>query len=72
MKQLPPEGWGDKVEELPLRCHTLQTRSLKKKNETQLLMQLSKLLGPKQRTLDKGEQVQRIPQSIIGIQDMME
>ena len=60
------------MEELLLRCHILQIRSLKKKNETQLLMQLNKLLGPKQRTLDKGEQVQRIPQSIIGIQDMME
>ena len=59
--------------EEPSLSHLIpQIRSLKRRNETQLLMQLNKLLGPKQRSLDKGEQVQRIPQSIIGIQDMME
>ena len=33
-------------------------------------MQLNKLLEPKQRSLGKGERVQKIPKNIIGIQDM--
>ena len=46
---------GDKVEELPLSRLSLQIRSPRRRNETQLLMQLSKLLGPKQRSPAKGE-----------------
>ena len=55
LKQLPPGGWGDKVEELPLSRLILQIRSPRERNETQLLMQLNKLLGPRQRPQDKGE-----------------
>ena len=55
LKQLPPGGWGDKAEELPSSCLILQTRSLRKRNETQLLMQLNRLLGPRQRPHDKGK-----------------
>ena len=60
------------MEELPLSHLIPQIRSLRRRNETQLLMQLNKLLGPKQRFPGKGEQVWEIPQSIIGIPDMME
>ena len=55
LKQLPPGGRGDKAEELPFNRLILQIRSPKKRNETQLLMQLNKLLGPRQRPQDKGE-----------------
>ena len=55
LKQLPPGGPGDKAEELPLSRLILQIRSPKKKSETQLLMQLNKLLGPSQRPQDKGK-----------------
>ena len=55
LKQLPLGGWGDKAEELPLNHLILRTRSPKKKNGIQSLMQLNKLLGPKQRSQDKGE-----------------
>ena len=59
--------------EEPSLSHPIpQIRSLKKRNKTPLLMQLNKLLEPKQRFLGKGERVQKIPQSIIGIQVMME
>ena len=60
------------MEEPPLSHPIPQIRSLKGRNETQLLMQLNKLLEPKQRFRDKGERVPKIPQSIIGIQVMME
>ena len=55
LKQLPPGGQGDKVEELPLSLLILQIRSPREMNETQLLMQSNKLLGPRQRPQDKGE-----------------
>ena len=41
LKQLPLGGSGDKVEKLPLNHPILQTKSLKKKKETQSLMQLN-------------------------------
>ena len=46
---------GDRAEELPSSRLILQTRSLRKRNETQLLMQLNRLLGPRQRPHDKGK-----------------
>ena len=55
LKQLPPGGRGDKAEELPLSRLILQIRSPKRRNETQLLMQLNKLLGPRQRPQNKGK-----------------
>ena len=55
LKQLPPGGRGDKAEELLLSHLILQIRSPRERNETQLLMQLNKLLGPRQRPQDKGE-----------------
>ena len=55
LKQLPPGGRGYEVEELPLSRLILQIRSPRERNETQLLMQLNKLLGPRQRPRDKGE-----------------
>ena len=60
------------MEDLSLSHLTPQIRSLKSRNETQLLMQLNKLLEPKQRFRGKGERVQKILQSIFGIQVMME
>ena len=41
LKQLPLGGRGDKAEKLPLNHPILQTKSLKKKKETQSLMQLN-------------------------------
>ena len=55
LKQLPPGGRGDKVEEPPLSRLILQIRSPRERNKTQLLMQSNKLLGPRQRPQDKGE-----------------
>ena len=72
LKQLLPGGWGDKVEELPLSHLILQIKSLRERNETQLLMQSNKLLEPRQKPQDGGEGLWEIPQSIIGIQVMME
>ena len=46
---------GGQVEELPLSRLIRQTRSLREKSETQLLMPLNRLLGPKQKPLGKGE-----------------
>ena len=46
---------GDKVEETPLSHPIPQIRSPRRRNETQLLMQLNKLLEPKQRFWGKGE-----------------
>ena len=43
------------MEEPPLSHPIPQIRSLKRRNETQLLMQLDKLLEPKQRFRGKGE-----------------
>ena len=43
----PTRRAGDRAEELPLSRLTLQIRSLRERNETQLLMQLNKLLGPR-------------------------
>ena len=60
------------MEDPSLSPLTPQIRSLKKRNEIQSLMQLNKLLEPKQRFRGKGEQVQKVPQSIFGIQVMME
>ena len=60
------------MEDLSLSHLTPRIRSLKRRNETQLLMQLNKLLEPKQRFRGKGERVQKVPQSIFGIQVMME
>ena len=51
----PSRRAGDKAEELPPSRPILQTRSLRKRNETQLLRQLNKLLGLRQRPQDKGE-----------------
>ena len=51
----PTRRAGDKAEELPLSHLILQIRSPRERNETQLLMQLNKLLGPRQRPQDKGE-----------------
>ena len=55
LKQLPLGGQGGKAEELPLSHLILQIRSPRERNGTQLLMQLNKLLGPRQRPQDKGE-----------------
>ena len=60
------------MEDLSLSRLIRQTRSLREKSETQLLMPSNKLLEPKQRFQGKGEQVQKVPQSIIGIRVMME
>ena len=43
------------MEEPPLSHPIPQIRSLIRRNETQLLMQLNKLLEPKQRFRGKGE-----------------
>ena len=55
LKQLLPGGWGDKVEELPLSHLILQIKSLRERNETQLLMRSNKLLEPRQKPQDGGE-----------------
>ena len=55
LKQLPPGGSGDRAEELPLSRLILQIKSLRERNETQLLMRSNKLLGPRQRLQDGGE-----------------
>ena len=55
LKQLLPGGWGDKVEELPLSRLILQIKSLRERNETQLLMRSNKLLEPRQKLQDGGE-----------------
>ena len=46
---------GDKVEELPLSRLILQIKSLRERNETQLLMRSNKLLEPRQKLQDGGE-----------------
>ena len=51
----PTRRVGDRAEELPLSRLILQIRSPRERNETQSLMQLNKLLGPRQRPQDKGE-----------------
>ena len=51
----PTRRAGDKAEELPLSRLILQIRSPRERNETQLLMQLNKLLGPRQRPQGTGE-----------------
>ena len=51
----PTRRVGGKAEELPLSHLILQIRSPRERNGTQLLMQLNKLLGPRQRPQDKGE-----------------
>ena len=55
LKQLPPGGWGDKAEKLPLSHLILQIRSPREKSRTQLLMQSNKLPGPRQRPPGNGE-----------------
>ena len=46
---------GDRAEELPLSRLILQIKSLRERNETQLLMWSNKLLGPRQRLQDGEE-----------------
>ena len=54
---IPTRGGGDKREEMPLNHPIPQMRSPKRRNKTQLLMQLNKLLGPEQRFWGKGERM---------------
>ena len=49
----PTRRAGDRAEELPLSRLILQIRSPRERNETQLLMQLNKLLGPRQKPQGK-------------------
>ena len=62
----PTRRAGDKTEELPLSHLIPQIRSLKRRNETQLLMQLNKLLGPKQRSPGKENKYGGYPRVLLG------
>ena len=54
LKQLPPGGRGDKAEKLPLNCLILRIRSLRERNETQLLTAVKQITGAQTETPGYG------------------